>query len=406
MDENQNQIKEQMKQKTRTVSAKSIVLIVSVCVLIAAAAVLLILMAQNGLDDPAAQAATQEGEVIEVSPNTLQSPAQNTTSSKGFPVSFTGGKILDVEAIGGGVYVLTKDALCFVSGTGDFHTPINHGYSEPVLESNGKYAVLFDRLSGKFMLLSDRKIQFSGQSENGQQINCAAIGPNGCFAVAAKGANYSSLLTYYNKSGKILFSWECAKEYIVAIDISKGKNNLLCAALNARNGEITTKMYLLNIAKTETVFEYEFGGAAAMECRFSGKNEAIVICNDRRVLVDLRQEEPEPLVFSYSSDLLCRASDEKGNTAVACQKFGSFDTYEISILDRRNELLCTAETDEKVLGLYCNDGKVYVLTNNSVFKLSNRGHLSRIKSLPEVRLGFAVNQSNVYHYSLNTLYKN
>ncbi len=324
----------------------------------------------------------------------------------GFPLSFSGGSILDVKPGGSGLYVLTKDTLYFVSTSGAYRTPMNHSYGEPVLKTGGNYALLFDRLTGQFQFGNERRQLFKGQSENSQQITTAAVTEQGEFLIAAKGVNYASLLSYYSKKGDLLFSWECAKEYIVSVAVAENRKDLLCAALNTQGGEMMTKLYLLNIRKDETVWETRLLRTAVTECGFAGGSDVYAVCADRRLVVDTKKTEDAVTQADYpAAALLCR-SDGKGNTAVVNQKLGTFDEYEVTVYNKHNKPVVQALTEERPLNLFCSGSKAFLLTENGVFRVRRSGKLHEVCKLGEIEHGFVMLGSDAFHYNKNTLAKN
>ena len=325
-------------------------------------------------------------------------------SSRQFPVSFSNNSICAVGATEKRICVLTQDTLNFVSSNGKKDSPIILGYAEPTLRTAGKYGIVYDRLSGRYLMFGEKGTLVEDQSKAKSQIMTAAIAENGNYAIACRGEDSASLLTYYNKKGKVLFSWACAKEHIVSIDISENGKDLLCAALSAENGEILTKVYLLDIYETETKWEYTLNAAAAMQCSFAVGNDVIVVCNDKRVILDTKKNELTA-TYVYPSTLLSYASDAAGNTAIVTLKFGSFDTYEVTVLNNNNKTVYTYETDERIVNLCCKGKRIYLLTEKSLIAVNGSGKGNAIAETNGVEIGLCLKDNKVYHYSVGYLYK-
>lgn len=327
-------------------------------------------------------------------------------SRSGFPLTFPGGTILDLKPGAGGLFALTGDSLCFVSTSGAYRTPVGHKYVEPVLKTGGNYALIFDRLSGKFQLCDARKLITSGQSENGQQISTAAVSKKGEFLLAGKGVNYASLLTYYNKKGEILFSWECAQEYIVSVAIAENRRDLLCAAVSTRNGEMFTKIYRLNIGEKDIVWEITLPNTAATECAFAGGKDVALVCADKRLLIDTGSKKDSVKEAAYPAAATLCHSDGAGATAVVNQKLGTFDVYEISLYDKNNKAVISAETDQRPLSVFCRGKKAFLLTDTGIYRVRRSGKLGELCKLGETERGLVMVGSDAFHYNKNTLYKN
>ncbi len=363
---------------------------------------LLIVMAVRGRSS--APTTPQANEAIAVADGDVQT--RNAGGRSGFPLTFSGGSILDVKSVSGGMFTLTKDALFFVSTTGAYRTPLQHSYAKPVLKTGGKYALLFDRLTGDYTLCDARHSVLSGQSENGQQINTAAVNEKGEVLIASKGGNYASLLSFFNRRGELLFSWECAKEYIVSVAIAENRSDLLCAAVGAReDGEMYTKMYWLNIGKKDTVWETTLTGTAGTECAFAGGNDVLLVCADKRLLIDTKaKKEPVTEAEYPASAAFCHTA--KGMTVVANQKVGTFDTYEISAYGKNNKVAASAQTEQHPLSVFCNGKQAFLLTDTGVYRVKRNGKLREVCTLSEMERGFVMVGGDAFHYNKNTLFKN
>ena len=325
--------------------------------------------------------------------------------AKGFPVSFSSNAIRSVSAVGAHLYVLTDETLSLVTSTGAYQLLKVIGYVEPVLRSNGKYGLVFDRLTGKYMVFANDKILYENGSEEKSQILDAAIAADGSFLIASKGDESASYLTYYASDGKPLFQWNCAKDHIVAVSLAENKRDILCAALNAENGEIVTKLYLLDVYSDQTQWEYKLKGAAAIECFFVSSNKVGVVCTDRRVIIDTKRKKAEPNEFVYPETLLALDSDG-GYTAIVTPKFGSFDLYEVRLLSENNKVAYVFETDARVIDICCVGKRTYLLTEHAVVAVSAGGKGTIVTPISDVELGLDVLNGQVYHYSLGYLFKN
>ncbi len=355
--------------------------------------------------------AVESIEPVQAVEETPQVQAENDTTAparvkaKGFPVSFSSNAIRSVSAVGAHLYVLTDETLSLVTSTGAYQLMKVTGYVEPVLRSNGKYGLVFDRLTGKYLIFANDKILYENDSEEKSQILDAAIAADGSFLIACRGDESASFLTYYAPDGNALFKWNCAKDHIVAVSLAENKHDILCAALNAENGEIITKLYLLDVYADQTQWEYKLKGAAAVECFFASANKVGVVCADRRVIIDTKKSKAEPNEFVYPETLLALDSDG-ANTAIVTPKFGSFDAYEVRLLTDNNKVSYVFETSARVIDICCVGKRIYLLTENAVVAVSAGGKGTIVTPIGDVELGLDVLNGQVYHYSLGYLFKN
>lgn len=378
--------------------------IVLVCALLVGGVFLLVQQRDKQAQAPAVEPVQAVEETPQIqAENDPTAPAR--VKAKGFPVSFSSNAIRSIAAVGAHVYVLTDETLSLVTPTGAYQLLKVIGYVEPVFKSCGKYGLVFDRLSGKYLIFCNAKILLEGESEEQSQILNADIAADGSFVLATKGKESASLLTYYDKSGNMLFRWNCAKDHIVAVSLAENRRDILCAALNAKNGEIETKLYLLDVFSDQTQWEYELKSAAAIACGFVSSSKIAVVCADRRVVIDTRKSKPQPNVFEYPETLLALDSDGE-YTAVVTPKFGSFDAYEVRLLTGSNKESYVFQTDARVIDIRCVGKRAYLLTENAVLAVGPSGKGSVVTPITGVELGMDVLNGHVYHYSLGYLFKN
>lgn len=345
---------------------------------------------------------------IEETPRITAQNAEKETvrvRAKGFPVSFSSKAIRSIKAVGAHVYVLTDESLSLVSPSGAYRLLSVIDYVEPVIKSNGKYGLVFDRLTGKYLLFSNEKVLLEGEATDKAQILNAAVGADGSFLIASKGTESASLLSYYDKRGKELFRWSCAKDHIVSLSLAENRRDILVAALNAKKGEIVTKLYLLDVYSDQTQWEYSLSGVAAIDCFFLSSGKIAVMCSDRRVVIDVKKSKPKPNVFEFPETLLAYDSDGE-HTVIVTPQFGAFDAYEIRLLSGSNKQSYVFCTNERVIDVCCAGKRAYLLTESHVLTVNPSGKGSVVTPITGGELGLDVLNGHVYHYSLGYLFKN
>ena len=337
------------------------------------------------------------------SKDSVASGTEQTEAQKTFPITIPGNDISDVRPIGNAVCILSGDALTFVKPNGKTYGTTALSYVEPVLKTAGAYGFAYDRLSGRYALFSDKKILVQGQSITKAQITTACVADGGSYAVACRGEDgAASILTYYSKTGKVLYSWACAKEHIVSVAISSDGRRLLCAALGAESGAILTKLYLLDIYSTEIQWQYTLNDAAVIDCSFSEGNRVIAVCSDKRVILDSKSGEILS-VYVYPAELLHYTSDVSYGAVIVTLKFGSFDVYEITALDNENRVIYVYETTERVVDVDLHQTRLALLTEDSVVSVNGGGFGLRLGRTSGVEKGVCCHDDRIYHFTVGVL---
>lgn len=390
--ENQNVEKKTSRENKRLIT---VVFVIAVVIVLSG----LMISKFGGTDNPGE---TKAVTAVEGETNNKSEISQH---GSGFPLSFSSNDIVDIEAVGSNVYVVSNEMLFCISSSGKllFSQVIN--YSEPVIKTNGNYGLVFDRLSGKYVVLSKKAVAYSGISLDSSQIITAAVSSDGSYAIASRSSEAASILTYYDKNGNEKFSWACTKDHIVSVAISSNGQNLACAALSASDGEIETKVYLLNIYSDETKFEYTVKNSAAIDIHFASLNRLLLLCNDKRLLISSKGEGSIVSEEKYASSLLDSYCDNDGYCVTLTSKFGSFGGYEIKNYSPDNSVNYAFETDESVTDILCVGKRSCILTETEVIFVNSFGKESKRLKFETAGLGMCFADGKVYCYSLGTLYK-
>ncbi len=398
--------KSNKKEKAAAINSRIVILAVILAVVIVLSGIMIAKFASPGSEENSEKTTAFSAETDKkVTDTDLKNMNEISQSGSGFPLSFSSNDIVDIEAVGSNVYVVSNEMLFCISSSGKlvFSQVIN--YSEPVIKANGNYGIVFDRLGGKYTLLSKKKVVYSGQSIDSAQIITAAVSSNGSYVIASRSSEAASVLTYYDKNGKEKFSWACMKDHIVSAAISSNGQNLACAALSAFDGEIETKVYLLNIYSNETKFEYKIKNSAAIDIRFASSNRLLLLCNNKRLLLSSKGEGSIISEEKYTSSLLNSYSDNDGYSVTLTLKFGSFGGYEIKNYSPDNSVNYIFETSEKVTDILCLGKRTYILTDTEVIFVNSFGNESKRIKLETAGLGMCLAGGKIYCYSLGTLYK-
>ena len=389
----------------RKANFRSIAVVLVLTVIIASAAVLAAKFAPNAgktESETTVQTVDRNDQPDSASPNGGNEVSQ---SGSGFPLSFPSSNIVDIEAVDSSIYVLTNEMLYCISSSGKLKFSEVLNYSQPVIKTSGKYGIVFDRMSGKYLIVSKSRIIYSAKSLDSAQIITAQISGDGSYAIASRSSEAACILTYYDKRGREKFSWACMKDHIVSIDIASNGRKLACAALSASEGEIETKVYLLDIYSDKTEWEHTVKGSAAVNICFVSSGRLGLLCNNANLILDPGKDEPVVLNDKYTSTLLDSYTDKSGYRVTLTAKFGSFSGCELKCFSPGGSVAYVYETESKVSDIFCSGKRAYLLTDSQIICINSFGNESKRVNLEAAGLGITVASGRIYYYSLNTLYK-
>ena len=173
-----------------------------------------------------------------------------------YPIEITGSKVLSVETNDNYYYVLSDLNLYAVSNAGKQINSFNHGCSDPVLSVSDTRALIYDQGQKTYSVFTLRKKIVSKTLK--YNIICADVSDSGRYALATHSDSYSSTVSVYNKNGDTIFTWNCAKDLINSVTLSPNGKRLAVSTVNAVNGELSSKVYIFDIKKTDPQNTFDF----------------------------------------------------------------------------------------------------------------------------------------------------
>lgn len=325
------------------------------------------------------------------------------TQESGFPVSFSTNDIMDVKTKGDDLYVLTKNFVTPVNKKGQTLQPQQITYAQPALKTNGDYAIVFDRLSNKYILINKKGEYEQRQDANGSQILDAAVTQKGEVMLSLSSTSSSSILHIVDKKGEDVFIWSCGEEYIVSFDMSG--DTVYCAALGAYGGEVYTKLYVLDMSEQETVCEYTLHGSACIELKHLSGDKFSVLCDDALYICKAKKEETVVKKVTFDAKMLFFSTDSQGNTAVIFEDNENFSKERLSVFDNDADIVYSVSVDENILDLSLDGKEVCLLYENAIKTVTSGGKEAEELHFTGKCTGVVAVGEKIYCYSLGGVEK-
>ncbi len=301
----------------------------------------------------------------------------SVVSSGTFPVTFSGGDIITVDNISSKAVVLSKKLLTCVSYKGRVLYTESFTFVDPVMKTDGKYGIVFDRGYDSFLIFDAYNVVYRGTVEEGKSIINADVDNKGNVVLSTKSNDSACRVYMFDKKGETKYIWSCAENYVVCMDISRDSEKIACAAIGARNNEIFTTVYMLDIFSDSAVSVYEVKDSACIDIMYhdSGKDKVILNCTDKRLVFDVSDDgslggHPSNIIFK--GDCVAVDSDSDGNTAVITQRYNSPDSAELTLYNKDNNIVFSCDTLSGVVSALCSKDKVYCLTEKSILTYSQK----------------------------------
>ncbi|MBQ3137104.1 MAG: hypothetical protein IJB74_06455 [Clostridia bacterium] len=322
-----------------------------------------------------------------------------SSDEMGFPVTFSNNDIIRTESFSSKIFVLGKKILTCITDSGKIKYNHIFTFTNPEMTVSEKYGLVYDRASPKYLIFNSKGVIYEGESENGKHIIAADINNKGDVALVTKSDDSACRVSLTDKKGRVIYIWSCAEEYGVSVDLSEDGQEILCGVLGSENGTLYSKIYLLDIHSEDEAVGYKTEDSALIDVKLSGKR-AIVTFNNGRSVYTFRSSGVKEDHIPYSSDGVDMIySDKNGNTAVASKKIGSFNTNEIYVYNKNNDIIYVGHTDEEIVDVICRGKKVYLLSDTAIYESSSDGTFEAVGTKEISGEGLVICKSRLYYYS-------
>ncbi len=168
----------------------------------------------------------------------------------GFPVELPGSAGYVLDELGDSFYLLTDTYVYTYNNEGALITDIQHGFQDPVADSNDKRIVVYDRNGKEMNFYSRTEMVYSNTLED--SIVFAAIGSGERCAVVTTSTRYSNYLYVFNAEGKQIFRWASPDYKIMQVCFSDDDESIYVTALGSKGGDLTQYLYRFDLDNAES----------------------------------------------------------------------------------------------------------------------------------------------------------
>lgn len=236
------------------------------------------------------------------------------------------------------------------------------GYSSSSMKHSGKRYIVFERSTGKYTLMDKNGSVYSSQLD-GEIINAAASS-GGNYVIISRKTLATSLLTVYSYKNEILFQWECNDGYLTDCAISSDGKKIAAVLFDVENGTESSEVLTFTIKSTD-VEQRISGESVVYSVRFINGSKIGILTDKKYIVADFSSGETVSADYEY--DTLSKSYlSENGYTAVLKSDFGSIDSKNITVFDRKAKVIFDREIGNDVTDFCIDRSFVYVMTPGKI----------------------------------------
>lgn len=305
----------------------------------------------------------QEDEFKEIEKQSYEA-SKNDEAKLSVTIPFENAANSQFAVFSSGVLCADSKRLYYINTRGETVLDMETGIVDPILKTNGSYALLAQEGGSNIELYENNELVYS-TNINENIVSCN-LSSKGDVVLVTDRKNYKGGILVYNKSGEQVFSWASGQGYIMSADISSTTRNIAAALISTEN-EVSSSVLVFDINSGEYGNKLNFEDTLLFDVNFTGDiitafgdNSMITITQSEEILSDRRFDNVELSHFAY---------DMKGNKAVI------FDNNNLPAMQTynqrgslKNEILLTHLAEYlSVNGKYVvyNDGRDVILKNEA-----------------------------------------
>ncbi len=284
-----------------------------------------------------------------------------TDDEAGFPVNMPSSTDYRFNELGDGFSLLTDTYLYTYNGGGVQNFALQHGYVNPVSDTNSKRVLIYDK-GGYDFALYNRTSEIYKQSIEDEVIVSAFLSENEHVAVVTSGGQYSNVIYIYNGNGNERDVYKYIDEKVMQVTFSPDERYLYVTLAKSHGGDIATRVVKYEIGNDEGhLWNTEISDSISFELSITDDN--VMVVTDEKI-TSINSANGDVLSsYGYKGTLGDYYIDN--GKCVFVLKNNS-EKNEILMMDGNCNVVADIATDDKIKDVVIDNEEVAVLTNKGI----------------------------------------
>lgn len=260
---------------------------------------------------------------------------------KGFPISVSGSRALDIKPLANGFGVLT-DTSYSIHNTESKTVDIRaHYMSSPALTSSGRYALIYDIGGKSYRLETVAETLDSGKTD--YVITGGCVSRTGRYALTSYNSSKLSMMEVRESSGEIIHKWHSDYFYITSVALSADGQYIAVCGLNAQDGKPVSTVIIQKVGEKADVSRLTFTDVEFITIEFTKPGTLIAVGSTKTLIIDAGGTSHSEISYggsqlisydiSYDSGILLYISESADlslGTLVSCDTMG-YERFKINV---------------------------------------------------------------------------
>ncbi len=161
----------------------------------------------------------------------------------------------DAQMLGDEVAFLSPSAFSVLNKKAEGESAVV-AYTEPVLHTDGDYAVIYDENSKSATVYKNSRLSYNISTE--EEIIKAKVNPNGYLLVTTKKEGYNCESVAYNKNGEAIFKWDISKSEFLDGVINYSNNKVVISLATSDENKLYGELLVLDIKTAKELKRHRY----------------------------------------------------------------------------------------------------------------------------------------------------
>ncbi len=274
---------------------------------------------------------------------------------------YTGGRY---AALGDNLLAYSSNTAQIYSGSGSVYEDLTLSLSEPVAQTAGSYAVLYDSGGGNLYLFSARELLWHYETQSDLAILSARVNDAGWLAVVEQASGYKGAVTVYNADQEPVVTENISSRFVYDAAVSPDNRSLAVVTIGQEGTEFTSAVTVYSCADGTEISSISFDGTLPLDLLWDADG---IWLQERRGMRLLDEQCQELASWSESSLYLQAYSLQGEGFAVEYLSRSSASAVgQLFVIDQQGQVTGTLNLTEEVLSVTAAGRYIAVLTSNTL----------------------------------------
>jgi hypothetical protein len=293
----------------------------------------------------------------------LNSVASSKVKGNGFPVKIEG-KVVeesDTCVLNNNLAYISETQFQLINSNGGLVVDKRIKFASPAITSCGTSAIIYDRDGKNYEIENSIGTQYRGEADD--DIFSAVMLENGCYALLTKKSGYTAKLTVFDSDHKQKYAYYFSECYTTDVSLNEDATKAVVCGLNTAEGDIVSKIYVLDFTKEEPVAKMDFKGNTIYDVEFL-ENGNIAAVGDLSTMI-ITSDYQQKYEFTYNGYNLTSRAIDKDGIYLSLSPFTDGKSCEIWHISQAG-LTTITKTGLSVISMDNNGNTVAILSDNKI----------------------------------------